>query len=127
VLDATDLGFGYRLIKSETTTLIGRFGGGFSHTYGGPDNGRVVPEAVFGLNLERKISKRQKFFGSMEYAPDVTQYTRYRVRTQAAWEILIDEGMNLSMRMGVLERYNSMPTTTKQNDLDYALTLLWKF
>ena len=127
VLDTTDLGLGYRLIKNEATTLIGRFGGGFSHEYGGPESGRYVPEAVFGLNLERKINKRQKFLGSMEYAPNVTEYTRYRVRTQAAWEVLLDEDMNLSMRMGVLERYNSMPTTARQNDLDYALTLLWKF
>ena len=125
--DATDLGLGYRLIKNDMTTLIGRFGGGFSHEYGGPNDGRYVPEAVFGMNLEYKLSKRQKFLGSVEYAPDVTFFERYRVRVQAAYDILLDEEMNLSMRMGVLERYNSLPGSGRPNDLDYALMLLWKF
>ncbi len=102
VRDTSDLGLGYRLIKNDATTLIGRFGGGFSHEYGGPQNGEYVPEAVFGMQIEQKISKRQKFYGSVEYAPDVSDFERYRIRTQAALEVLLDEEKHLSLRMGVL-------------------------
>jgi len=127
VLDATDIGMGYQLIKTETTTFVGRFGFGFSHQYGGPDDGRYVPEAVFGLQFERQLNKRQKFVGTVEYAPDVTFFERYRVRSQAAWDILLDQERNLSMRLGVLNRYNSLSDGARPNDLDYALMLMWKF
>lgn len=125
--DTTDVGLGYRLIKSDTTTLVGRVGGGFSHEYGGPQSGRYVPEAVFGLQLERQLNNRQKLYGSVDYAPDVTGFNHYRIRTQAAWEALLDSQRNLSLRLGVLERYNSLYENTQPNDLDYALMLLWKF
>ncbi len=92
VRDTSDVGIGYRLIKTDLTTLIGRFGGGFSHEYGGPENGEYIPEAVFGLQLERQISKRQKILGVVEYAPDVGDFLRYRIRTQAALEVLLGPG-----------------------------------
>ena len=127
VRDTSDIGVGYRIIDREDTTFIGRLGGGFSHEYGGPENGKYFPEAVFGLQFERQFSKRQKFIGTMEYAPDVTRFARYRLRTQAAWEVLLDEDRNLNLRMGVLERYNSVPNGARPNDLDYAMMLMWKF
>ncbi len=127
VRDTSDIGIGYRIIDWEGTTLIGRLGGGFSHEYGGPENGKYFPEAVFGLQFERQISKRQKFIGTMEYAPDVTRFARYRLRTQAAWEVLLDEDRNLNLRIGLLERYNSVPNGARPNDLDYAMMLMWKF
>ena len=127
VRDTTDAGLGCRLIKSENTTLIGRFGSGFSHEYGGPDNGIYVSEAVFGLQFEHQLNKRQKFVGSVEYAPEMTYFLHYRIRTQAAWEVLLDEERNLSMRMGILDRYNSPANGARRNDLDYAMMLMWKF
>lgn len=127
VRDTSDIGVGYRIIDRENTTFIGRLGGGFSHEYGGPENGKYVPEAVFGLQFEWQFSKRQKFIGTMEYAPDVTCFTRYRLRTQAAWEVLLDEEKNLNLRIGLLERYNSVPNGARPNDLDYAMMLMWKF
>jgi putative salt-induced outer membrane protein YdiY len=127
VRDTSDAGVGYRLIKTDLTTLIGRFGGGFSHEYGGPENGQYIPEAVFGLQLDCQLSKRQKILGAVEYAPDVGDFLRYRIRTQAALEMSIDQEKNLALRLGVLERYNSYPGRALPNDLDYAMMLMWKF
>jgi putative salt-induced outer membrane protein YdiY len=127
VRDTSDIGLGYRLIKTDSTTFIGRFGGGFSHEYGGPENGQYIPEAVFGLQLDCQISKRQKFLGAVEYAPEVDNFLHYRIRTQAAWELLLDQERNLGLRLGILERYNSMPNGARPNDLDYAMMLMWKF
>jgi putative salt-induced outer membrane protein YdiY len=127
VRDTSDAGVGYQALKSDSTALVGRMGAGFSHEYGGPENGHYTPEIVFGLQLERKISKRQKLIGVVEYAPDVGNFIRYRIRTQAALEVLLDQEKNLSLRMGILERYNSVPNGARPNDLDYAMTLLWKF
>ena len=127
VRDTSDAGMGYRLIKNDGTTLIGRLGGGFSHEYGGPDNGMYVPEIVLGMQLEHQISKRQKILGLVEYAPDVSDFLRYRIRSQAALEIQLDDDKNLSLRLGVLEIYSCAPDGAQPNDLDYALMLMWKF
>ena len=127
VLDTSDAGVGYRAIKNDNTTLIGRFGAGFSHEYGGPENGLYIPEVVFGIQLEQQISKRQKLVGIVEYAADVGDFRRYRLRTQAAWDITLDQEKNLNLRVGVLDLYNSRPDGARPNDLDYALMLMWKF
>ncbi|MCE5268469.1 MAG: DUF481 domain-containing protein, partial [Planctomycetaceae bacterium] len=127
VRDTSDAGVGYRIIKDEKGTLIGRVGSGFSHYFGGPDNGEYIPEAVFGTQVERQVSRRQKLYGVVEYAPDLTGFARFRMRLQAAWELLLDEERNLSLRAGVLDLYDSVPNGAKPNDVDYALTLLWKF
>ena len=127
VLDTADTGLGYRLLKNDKITLIGRIGGGYSHYYGGPDNGRYFPEAVFGFNLEEQISKRQKLLATVEYAPDVTQFARYRIRSQAALETILDEDKHINLKIGVLERYTSMQEGALPNDFDYAVMIMWKF
>ena len=128
VRDTSDMGLGYRLVDRKNMTAIARLGGGFSHEYGGPDNGKYVPEIVFGSQFEWHMNKRQKFIGSVEYAPEVSDFTHYRIRTQAAWEVLLDEEHNLNLRIGVLERYNNEPEEDDlSNDLDYAMMLMWTF
>ena len=119
-----DTGIGYQFIKNDSASLIGRFGGGTTREIGGPDD-KFVPEAVFGLEGEYKISKRQKFCTSVEYRPDVANFADYRLNTKAAWEVLLDEEMHLSMKVGILDRYDSYSDGSKPNDLDYTLTLLW--
>jgi len=42
--------------------------------------------------------------------------------------VLLDEAMNLSMKVSLLDRYdNHAPVGIKPNDLDYAVTLLRGF
>jgi putative salt-induced outer membrane protein YdiY len=121
-----DTGLGYQLIKTEATSLLSRAGGGWSREIGGPDD-RDVPEAVFGMDFEHQVNKRQKLTATVDYAPDVTDFGAYRLNTKAGWEALLDESMNLSLKVSVLDRYDSTPNGVKPNDIDYAVTLLWSF
>jgi len=123
---SVDTGLGYRFVKNDTTSLTGRLGGGVTDEIGGPDP-RFIPEAVFGIEGERKISKRQKLSLSVDYMPDVTDFQDYRLNTKAAWEVLLDEAMHLSMKLGVLDRYDSASGASKPNDLDYSAMLMWSF
>jgi len=125
--DTSDAGLGYRLIKNDTTLLVTRFGGGFSNEFNGPENGETFPELVLSVQFEHQISKRQKIVGLVEYSPDVANFERYRLRTQAAWEVQLDEEKNLCLRLGALDLYNSVPDGSEPNDLDYALMVMWKF
>lgn len=120
-----DAGMGYQFVKTEKASLIGRYGGGFSHEIGGPDED-FVPEVVFGLDFERRLNKRQKITATAEYMPDATEFGEFRVNSQASWEVLLDADMNLSLKLSARDRYDSTPHGAKANDLDYAALLLWK-
>jgi len=121
-----DAGLGYQVIDTEKTSLLGRCGGGWSREVGGPDDD-YVPEATFGSEFEHEFSSRQKLTVSVEYTPDVSDFGDFRVNTKAGWEFLLDEAMNLSLKLSVLDRYDSTPHDAKANDVDYSVTLLWSF
>jgi len=119
-------GVGYELLKSEMATLMGRFGGGFSREIGGAD-ARYVPELNFGLDWERELSKRQRVKASVEYYPDVTAFGDFRVVSKIDWEVLLDEEMNLSLKLSAADRYKRPNPGGQLNDVDYSVVLLWKY
>jgi hypothetical protein len=62
-----------------------------------------------------------------DFYPDMGDPRHYRVRTFAAYEIVLHPDWNLTLRLGIQDRYDSKPGTAKPNDLDYFTTLLFKF
>jgi putative salt-induced outer membrane protein YdiY len=120
-------GLGHWLFQTNQASLKSRFGGGFSHEIGGPKDHYYAPELVVGLDYERHISYRQKLVATVDYMPDVSDFTEFRLNSLAGWEFLLDQETNLSLRLAVRNRYNSTPGSAKPNDLDYAALLLWKF
>lgn len=121
-----DGGVGYKFIDNDATSLTGRFGSGVSHEIGGPDK-QVVPELTWGMEFEHQLTKRQKLKASTEFVPDVTDFADFRLNTKLGWEVLLDEDWNLSLKLGILDRYDSTPNGSKPNDFDYSTTLLWSF
>lgn len=121
-----DVGVGRKLLDDETTLFIARLGVGVARTFGAPDN-RFVPEAVFGLDYEHRISARQRLLATIDYMPDMTDFRDFRLNTNAGWEYALDQEGNLSLRLTVLDRYDSTSHGKRPNDLDYAVLLLWKF
>ncbi len=122
---AMNVGIGLYLVKAEDAKFIVRFGSGVSRELGGPED-RYVPEAVYGMEFDRRLTKRQKLYATFDYFPDWTDYGDYRLVTNAGWEFLLDAESNLSLKLGAIDRYDSTPHGRKPNDLDYSLLLLWK-
>ena len=118
-------GIGYAFIRTDTRTLTGRFGAGASREFGGLDDS-WVPEAVFGIDYIHKLSDRQRLAITSDYYPSWEDFMDYRLVTQASWEIVLDQETNLSLKVGLLDRYDSTPQGLQHNDLDYFITLLWK-
>ncbi|MFW5692775.1 MAG: DUF481 domain-containing protein, partial [Thermoguttaceae bacterium] len=121
-----DTGLGYQLISTDSTKLVSRTGGGFARTVGLPDD-RWTPELVMGLDFEHKVGKRHRLKAKVDYIPDVTDFAGYRVNSQGSWEMLIDEAMNLSLKLSVRSRYDSTPRPAKPHDLDYSAVVMWRF
>lgn len=119
-------GTGYRLIDRDASSLTFRFGAGASHEMGGPEP-VWIPELVYGVELDHQINKRQKIGFTCDYFPDISDFRRYRFDSKASWEVLLDEGSNLSLKLSVHDRYDGTAYEIKQNDLDYSAVLLWKF
>lgn len=113
------------MLDTETGKLKGRFGGGVSHELGGPDDS-YVPEAVYGLDFELRITARQKISVETNYYPSWEDYTDYRIVSVVNWSILLDEATNLSLKLTGNDRYDSTPNGSKPNDLNYALMVVWE-
>ena len=120
-------GVGYWVFQTTQASLKSRLGSGFSHEIGGPKNNYYAPELIVGLDYERRVTSRQKLVATVDYMPDWSDFTEYRLNSLAGWEFLLDKETNLSLRLAVRNRYNSTPGTARPNDLDYAALLLWKF
>jgi putative salt-induced outer membrane protein YdiY len=118
-------GMGYRFIDNDETTLKARFGSGATRKYRDANN-TWEPEALVGVDFEHKFSDRQKLRATVEYYPEWMDFNMYRVRTDAGWEMLLDERTNMSLKLGVINRYDSRDSGPHPNALDYTLLLLWK-
>lgn len=119
------LGLGYHFIKHDAASLTGRLGAAASHEMGGPDD-VWVPEVDFGTDFSHELSNRQSIKGSVDFYPAWEDFNDYRLVSQVHWVVLLDEATNLSLKLGLIDRYDSTPNGQRPNAFDYYLTLLWK-
>lgn len=118
-------GLDYRLVGTDWTELVWRWGSGFSQEIGGPTN-RTVPEAIFGMQLKRRVTDRQQFEMEVQYLPDWSRFADFRLETDVGWKILLDQARDLSLKFDLNDRYDNTPGGLQPNDLTYAVLLLWE-
>lgn len=121
-------GVGYKFIKDERTTLIGRAGLGLRKNFAGPDQD-IIPEGVLGVDFAHQLTERQAITALVEYYPSLKNFPGdYRVLARAGYQLLVDPEVNMFLRLGVENNYLSRPGEgKKKNDLAYFLTLGWSF
>ena len=127
VSNMSNIGPAYRLINNDDTMFRGRVAGGVSKDYAGLGDGQRIPEVLLGFQFEHQLSRRNKILGGVEYAHDITEFGRYRVRTQAAWEVLLATDKNVSLRTGIMESSNRASGGEQGKTLDYNLDVNWRF
>ncbi|MCA9269430.1 MAG: DUF481 domain-containing protein [Planctomycetales bacterium] len=118
-------GLGYYVFKNDAAKWTLRAGGGASHEVNGP-NDAITAEAVFGSEIEAKLTARQKLESTFEYFPEVAEWNKYRMQSKLSWAIQLDEAAKLSLKISVIDRFDSTPEGRKPNDLDYSALLMWK-
>ena len=113
--------------RTEQFFVKVRAGVGASREIGGP-NDRWIPEAQFGLDAEFKLTDRTKIVATGDYYPDIKNFGTYRVRARISLDTMLDPDLNMILRVGAQDRFDSEPGVgIKTNDLDYFLTLVFKF
>jgi putative salt-induced outer membrane protein YdiY len=121
------VGVGYAIIADERTNLIARLGLGGSREIGGREND-LVPELNLGADFDHRLTERQKIFAGMDFYPSLKDTADYRVVGRAGWEVLVDPEVNMTLKVGVENRYDSTPGPgRRKNDVDYYMLLGWKF
>jgi hypothetical protein len=118
--NASGIGPQCLLIKDEDTTFLGRVAGRYS-------DAAQVSEVFLGCQFEHRLSLRNKVFSTVEYACDPTDLGSHTLRTQAAWEVLLDPEETLSLRTAVMESSTYAASREQAKNLDYSLSLTWKF
>jgi putative salt-induced outer membrane protein YdiY len=118
----------YSLIKQEDVLLRFRAGAGLQKELGRENRNEVIPEALLGVDYEWKITKVTKFFVTADFLPSLRNFSDYRVNGKTGIEIMVDPELNLSLKAGIEDRYNSNPgEDKKKNDVEYFLTLAVSF
>lgn len=119
-------GMGYQVVKTEDTQLTVELGSGFSKEFDSPDDA-YKPEGAMTIQLDHKFNQRNSFEGKYEYYPEWEQFGEYRSISDVGYKILLDDSANLSLKFGVINRFDSTPgVDKKKNDTNYSILLLWK-
>jgi putative salt-induced outer membrane protein YdiY len=123
---SADTGPGYEFIQTPWTTWIGRGGVSASHEIGGPSD-KVNPEVALGSEFKHRFNEMHSINAKVDYYPNVTEFSDFRLNSQAGWEIALSKVWGLSLKLSVIDRYDSTPQGAKPNDLDYSTLLIWVF
>jgi putative salt-induced outer membrane protein YdiY len=120
-------GVGYELVKTDRHTLVLKGGLGIVKEFGGSDN-RLRPEGLAGFDYEFKIKDGHRLFVNFDSYWNLLEIPQYRLLTQAGYEILLDAGTGMALKLGLEDRYQSNPgADKKKNDLLYFATIVWNF
>jgi len=120
-------GLAYPLLESDRTRLTGRLGGGLTKDFGGPAPD-TYPEGLAQLEVSHRITERVSLAASTLYLPDLKNLDEYRWENRARMEFSLNETKSLLLSVGFEDRYESdaAPAVDK-NDLDYFVTLVYRF
>lgn len=123
-----DAGLSYDFLKSDAPLLLqGRMGAGFSREYGGTQD-EIVPEVSSGGTYEHQFTKRQKVRLVCDYFWDVRDANDFRIRSEFAWEIKVDEAGSFLWQASLLDVYDSTPLDGfEHNDLTYSVRAVYEY
>ncbi|MBX7106260.1 MAG: DUF481 domain-containing protein [Gemmataceae bacterium] len=126
VLMFAHTGVGYTWFKDDTGFLKTRAGVGGSWTINGPDD-TFHPEALLGLDYEKKFNDRTKYVLGAVVFPDLSDAGQFRATVNTHLEFLVDPEHNIAFKIGAVDNYISQAEGRKRNDLAYFLALAWKY
>lgn len=124
---ALHTGLAFKVVDEELKKFKLRFGGGASREVGSV-NDDWEPELQFGADWERKIFDNTRLYATVDYYPNVSAFSEFRLNTNAGLDFLVDASRNINFRIFAQNRYdNTPPPGNEESDLDYGAALVVGF
>lgn len=117
-------GLAYECDCGEAVDFLGRLGVGTSREFGGPDD-EWARELLLGLEYAHQLTDMQRIAAKFDYFPEWEDFNDYRIVADIGWEIDLDRPKNLSLKLSVVDRYDSTPNGVQPNELNYSALLIW--
>ena len=118
-------GVGYRFFHKPTLELLGRFGGGASREFGGP-NDKWVPESLLAVEYMQRLTALQKLTAKVDYYPEWEEVGEFRLLADIAWETALVQPSNMSLKVSASDRYDSTPGGADPHLVNYSVLLMIK-
>lgn len=120
-------GLAYKIFDEELRKLKVRMGAGASREVGSVNN-EWSPELQFGADWERRLTETTRVYASVDYYPNVSDFSDYRLNTNTGLEFVIDAERKINFKIFAINRFDSTPPTGNQeNDIDYGMALGFGF
>lgn len=120
---ALHTGLAYKVIDEENHKFKLRFGAGASREVGST-NTDWSPELQFGSDWERQLSDTTKIYASVDFFPNVSDFSDYRLNTNTGVDFKLDQERDITFRIFALNRYDSTPPAGNlTNDIDYGMAI----
>ncbi len=114
----------YRLLDTQPITVTLRAGAGAKKELLSP-NQAWEPELLGGLDAEWRLSERVKLVGLYEIYPSMKRLSTFRWLARGALEVLVDPSLNLVLKAGVENRYDTASTAfgRRRSDVDFFVLM----
>jgi hypothetical protein len=83
------------------------------------------PQALLGVDYTHQLSKLQRVAAKIDYYPEWQDFRQYRVVTELGWQIALGKPKNVSLKLSLIDRYDSTPDGAQPNSFDYAVLFVW--
>ena len=120
-------GPGHVFLDNDKTKVSGKVGVGALREFGGEDDDWTA-EGIISAEASHQITERQSITASVDFFPNLEDTEEFRVNSRAVWELLVDPEVNMTLRAGVEDRYQSDPGgDADKNDIDFFIMLSWAY
>lgn len=99
-------GLGYQLFDEDDLSVLLRAGAGGAKEFKSKRN-QFIPEALFGGELDWKITSRQAIVAKTTFFPDLDDTGEFRNVTSAGWNYKLDDESNMALNLGVYNEFQS--------------------
>ena len=62
-----------------------------------------------------------------EAYPDLGDARNWRIQSRASWEVVVDPEVNLTLKVGIENEYDTSPNGVERSDTDYFILLSWTY
>lgn len=119
-------GMGYQFIKNDTWSVAGRAGLSATRTFGG-EREEFTPESLLGVDGYWQIANAQKLKFKSSFYPNLEEWGEYRNVSVVDWEMKMATDIDLSLKVGVSNEYDSLAEDVDKNTFKYYGGLVWGF